>query len=58
MARSLPTPRDRSESDVILRFFNQSQLNDLQICWVDYNGKEVQYATLKPGGSYGQGKIG
>jgi hypothetical protein len=61
MDRSLPTPPDRGESDdehqSILRFCNKS-LKTLQVIWVNYDGREVQYATLKPGDSYGQGKPG
>jgi VHL beta domain len=58
MARSLPTPPGREQSDVILRFCNQNVSQVLDVVWVDYEGKEVHYATLKPGDSYGQGKIG
>lgn len=58
MDRSLATPPERGESDVsLLRFCNQS-LKTLQVIWVDYDGREVQYATLEPGDSYGQGKLG
>ena len=58
MARSLPTPPSRRQSDVILRFCNFTFNKTFAIVWVDYDGKEIEYATIESGDSYGQGKLG
>lgn len=58
MARSLLTPPGRRQSDVILRFCNFTIDKTFAVVWVDYDGKEIEYATLEPGDSYGQGKLG
>lgn len=55
MSRSLPTPPDRPDDDVILRFVNHC-VHDVSVVWVDYAGREVSYATLKPKGNYAQGE--
>jgi len=57
MTRSLAPPTESGHCDVILRFCNKS-LKTLQVIWVDYEGRELHYATIEPGNSYGQGKLG
>ena len=47
-------PGPGNDEGVVLAFENCGD-GEVSICWVDYEGSEVQYATLQPRCSYNQG---